>query len=1093
MNTQSASSPRPRRRRWTILAGLAVAMLAAAAMAWLFRMALAEMVASRWCDRAGLTCSLDITRLDLSHVEVEALNVRGEGGTPLEAQRVRAEFDWAGFASPQLTAIDVDAPIVRARFDGDDVDLYGLEQVFPQGEGGGESQFPAVTISNGRAGLETPAGTVTGTVDLTLETNGDGTAEIAIAPAELVQGDDRLSLDGGTASLSRQGEEIRGEIDLKLISAELGSFQAGPTRLSAQIDPGRSDQPIRAQFDLSSETFRYGGDTVTGLTGTGRFSLDPADGEISLSNLRAALVQLTAGHIEAGAISGEAIAIDLDLTLQDEALSGPVAVSADRLEHAGWGSLASGRAVGDMGLSSDGALSYRGGVTAPSISIAPNRRADWTGFVSLPSLLDAHQSALVSTLDRALSDFSLGLDLEVERTPALDDEPSQWQIAARRPAQLSAASSLSLSLRPFSEGPWARFDSQAGLTARGQIAVSGGGGPTVQTQLNELSVSAGAQSLSFGPSSLSDWRVGGLSIAASLDRLTWQSDSEGARLTTSGEVGLDGRFVAVDLDRLSLFGGIEARRDTTGWRAQTQGNPCLGLTWVAAELAAVRMGEVAASLCPPRGRLVQPAAGGGLSGALGLGTLDLPVTIGGIGGTFELASGQLDWRSGGETRFGLTGDTFGLDLALQSGALEFDGVEPRFDTVLAPGRRPQMSGILGEIAVGGTVLPARVSIGAVEFDLTAETEGLAGTARLSDTQVSDFRDDPLYRPIVADLDAVLRGGDLELTGPIRLATSQREVAALDLSLTIPSLDGSATIRTEGLRFDPFGLQPQDLSDQVRGIFTDASGALSAQADIDIRGGALSGTGDVTVSDLGFQTLALGRVSGVNGAIHFDDLLALHTPPGQEVRIAQIDPGLPLENGTVRFQLQGPGLARLESALWPFAGGVLAVEPTEWRVGAERRTVTVRADAIELSALTELLELPDFRAEGTVAGRFPIELIAGNAFIRNARLAADGRGGSLSYTGATGQQAGSGNESVALAFDALRNFDFTVLEIGADGNVAGQIVLTARLEGRNPEVLGGQAFNFNVSIDSQLGQLLSSSRRLTGTDWLAEISARETPE
>ena len=1093
MNTKSASSPRPRKRRWTILAGLAAALLAAAALAWLFRMPLAEMAASRWCDRAGLTCSLDITGLGLSRVEVEALSLQGAGGTPLEAERVVAELDWAGFASPRLTAIDVEAPVLRARFDGEDVGLYGLERLIPQGGGEGEGQLPAVTVSNGRAELDTPAGTVTGTVDLSLQTSGDGTAEIAIAPAELVQGTDRLSVDGGTVSLLRQGEEIHGEIDLELISAALGSFQAGPTRVSARIDPGRVGEPIQAQFDLSSQALSYGGDTVTGLAGTGGFSLDPTNDEISLSNLRTALVQLTADRVEAGAVRGEAIAIDFDLALQDETLAGPVAVSADRLAHEGWGSVGSGRAVGDIAVSPEGALTYRGGVTAPSLGIAPNRRADWTDFIALPGLLDAHEGALVSAVDRALADFSLGLDLEVSRAPVGDDMPARWQVEARRAAQLSAASGLGLSIRPFSEGPWASFESETGIIARGQIALSGGGAPTLQAQLNELAVSGGEQSMSLGPTQISEWRVDGLGLAASLDRLAWQSGAGDARLTALGEIGLDGRFGAVDFDTLSLFGGIDARRDATGWRAQTQGNPCLGLTWVAAELAAVRMGEIAASLCPPGGRLVRPAADGGLTGVLNLGMLDLPITIGGVGGTAELEAGQLDWRSGGATRFDLTGETFGLDLALQSGALELDGLEPRLETILVSGRRPQMMGGLREIAVGGSVVPARVTIRSARFDLTAESEGLAGTARLNETEVSDFREDPLYRPVVADLDAVLRGGELELTGPIQLAASQREVASLDLSLAIPSLDGSATIRTDGLRFDPFGLQPQDLSDQVRGIFTDASGALSAQADIHIRGGALSGAGDVTVSDLGFQTLALGRVSGVNGAIHFDDLLALHTPPGQDVRIAQIDPGLPLENGTVRFQLQGPGLARLESALWPFAGGVLAVEPTEWRVGAERRTVTVRADAIELSALTELLELPDFRAQGTVAGRFPIEFIAGNAFIRNARLAADGRGGSLSYTGATGQQAGAGNESVALAFDALRNFDFTVLEIGADGNVAGQIVLTARLEGRNPDVLGGQAFNFNVSIDSQLGQLLSSSRRLTGTDWLAEISARETAE
>lgn len=114
--------------------------------------------------------------------------------------------------------------------------------------------------------------------------------------------------------------------------------------------------------------------------------------------------------------------------------------------------------------------------------------------------------------------------------------------------------------------------------------------------------------------------------------------------------------------------------------------------------------------------------------------------------------------------------------------------------------------------------------------------------------------------------------------------------------------------------------------------------------------------------------------------------------------------------------------------------------------------------------------------------------AGEVLIDNARLLATDEGGVLRYTGDIGQRAGEANESVKTAFQALENFEFTVLELGANGDLLDVVIVTARLEGRNPDMLGASPFNFNVSVESQLGQLLTTARRLSGPDWLAEVRA-----
>lgn len=1091
---RSPDTPSQARWRWPrIVAGALVLAAGAAGAAWVWRAPLAEFALGQWCQQQALDCRGEIAHLDVSSAAIEMLSVRSAAGEPVSAQQVEIDYRWSWPMRIEITRVSADAPVVRARFDGERFDLYGLEKLITPGDGAGATPLPALAVSDGRLELETPAGTLAGAVALQLDRRGHGRAEVDIAPVRLSEDGDHLALDGGWLRLTRTGERLEGVIELDLASADLGTARAGRTRLNAAFVPAPETGPMRASFELDSAGIAYGAHTVSGLTAAGDLRVAMTEQTplgAALSAVRQATVEIAAQDLRSGAVSAAGVAVDLDLAAEPgRALSGPVAVALEGAQHGDWGAVRDSRAVGDIDIAADGAIAYRGGLTLRGAALTPTRRVALAERLALPSVLAAHEAALARALDAGLADFDLGLELSAARDPGEGEAPASWRATARRAAQLEAASGLSLAIRPFTEAPWLELAGAGQALLRGQVAVTGPGAPPLQVQLDEARITGDGLTLSLGPSTLQPWRAGGLVVSADLDRLEWRSGADGAALSAGGRLGATGTAGAARLEALSLFGGIQARRDAAGWRAQTAGSDCLGLTADGLGLAALDFGALALSLCPPGGRLLQPSPGGGSAGSLVAGDIDLPVSTGRSSGTLALRDTRLDWRLGDGIAAVFDGAALDLGLTIGDRALDISGTAPRLSFEATATGPPSLVGSLSQIGFAGTLIPAEVTAGAATFDLASPQTGLAGTARLSRVRIADFRADPLYSPLVAEFDASLEAGELSLQGPVHLEASGQRVGDAELALSLPEIDGALTLVSEPLRFQPGGLQPHDISDRLRGVFTDARGTLDGQAHIRIEAGRLSGTGAVEVSEFGFQTLALGRVSGVNGAVRFDDLLALQTPPGQRVTIGRIDPGLPLEDGEVSFQLDGPGLARLESALWPFAGGVLAVEPTRWQVGADRRTLAVRADAIELAELTALLDLPDFEATGTVSGRFPIEFVAGNAYIRDARLAADRSGGRLSYTGQVGQQAGSGNENVAMAFRALRDFKFTVLEIGADGNLAGEIIVTARVEGRNPDVLEGQAFNFNISIESQLGQLIASTQRLRGTDWLTEITAQ----
>ena len=97
---------------------------------------------------------------------------------------------------------------------------------------------------------------------------------------------------------------------------------------------------------------------------------------------------------------------------------------------------------------------------------------------------------------------------------------------------------------------------------------------------------------------------------------------------------------------------------------------------------------------------------------------------------------------------------------------------------------------------------------------------------------------------------------------------------------------------------------------------------------------------------------------------------------------------------------------------------------------------------------------------------------------------------MKYTGEAVNQAASTDQTVSAAFTALRDFRFKVLELGIDGNLVGDIVVSLNLLGFNPEVLGGADFKFNIAIDSKLAQLIQSGRDLTGTSIITETVVNE---
>ena len=361
-----------------------------------------------------------------------------------------------------------------------------------------------------------------------------------------------------------------------------------------------------------------------------------------------------------------------------------------------------------------------------------------------------------------------------------------------------------------------------------------------------------------------------------------------------------------------------------------------------------------------------------------------------------------------------------------------------------------------------------------------------GRATVREVEIADLHTDPYFNPVLAILTAEFEQGAMHMTGPVRLAASGQTIADVVMDMDLASLTGTASLQGRRLVFSNPGLQPADISGRLSGALPNARGSMQAVAQFVIDRGQLAGTGEIVVEELGVDTFRLGPVDGVTGRIIFSDLLTLTTEPAQELTVGRVNPGIVLEEGRIVFQLVGGRELRLETAIWPFAGGELLIVPAIWHISGDIDRIIVRATGISLSALAEILSVPDLTASGTVSGVFPIDIIGPNAYIRNASLKADAAGGRLSYSGRISDQAAQSNEYAKLAFDALRDFEFTVLELGVDGNIAGEVVVRLQLVGLNQEVLGGTQFKFGIEVASNLAQLIQTGRSATTGQWVMDL-------
>ncbi|WP_353203228.1 YdbH domain-containing protein [Sphingomonas sp.] len=547
--------------------------------------------------------------------------------------------------------------------------------------------------------------------------------------------------------------------------------------------------------------------------------------------------------------------------------------------------------------------------------------------------------------------------------------------------------------------------------------LAGGGLPDARVQLTQATPGAAL----IGRAMVAPYAAG--TSRLTLSPVDFSASPNGAtRIKTlaalTGALG-DGRVDALSVPIVASWDGVSRLVVNAA---------CAPLAFNRLRTAGLDLRRSVVTLCPLDGGLVRldrsTVLGGGMIG---------PVQLGGTLGSAPVAltTRRAEWRLG-DRQFAVTG------LGVQLGSAERI---TRLDVAT-------LRGSFGSDGLNGSFAGAGGHIGNVPLLLS----GADGTWRFAASKltldgalaVADAAPDPRFKPLAARSVALtLIDNRIAATGTLFEPTHTVKVAEVSIAHDLGTGTGRADLTVPGITFSE-RFQPDQLTRLTFGVIANVAGTVTGA-------GQIRWTPQGVTSDGVFRTpgtdlaAAFGPVTGIAGEIRFTDLLALETAPGQTLTVKTINPGVPVNDGTVRFQLLPNTRIAIEEGRWPFAGGTLTLAPTVLDFAeAQERRMTFRVAGVAAAQFLQQFDFKNLDATGVFDGTLPMVFDATGGRVERGHLVARAGGGTIAYIGEVTQKDVGfwGN----FAFQALKSLRYRDLDVVMNGPLAGEIITEVRFAG-----------------------------------------------
>lgn len=599
-------------------------------------------------------------------------------------------------------------------------------------------------------------------------------------------------------------------------------------------------------------------------------------------------------------------------------------------------------------------------------------------------------------------------------------------------------------------------DKNIRLLADGDIRLAGGGFPSASLILNDGSLSRGFS----GRLQMANYQAGSAQLR--IPTLAFSPTQQGGtnidgRIILTGPVG-DGQITGLQIP----VSGYVGRSGNFALFRQ-----CINLQFASLRTASLNAGPTSARLCP-QGNAIVSGSGSNVNIAANAPSLKLN---GDVGGTpLAISSGAL----GFSLAKGLTAQNVGIRLGTPGSMTHLEMAV--LTAKLGPAINGRMEGASGQVANVPLLMEK------IEGDWRYENGEFLADASLL---VRDEQAVERFRPLISN-DVKLRfdGKDITATGRLREPETLTAVAGIDILHTLANSEGRALIDVPSLMFNE-RLQPEQLTPLTLGVIANVQGEISGTGRIkwDSSENGIKSTGSFRTNGINLAA-AFGPVTGLAGEIVFSDLLALETGPGQLVSLSEVNPGVAVFNGQIRYRLLPDFKMQVEGGQWPFAGGKLYLEPTILDLSEEaERRLQFTVEGVDASQFLTQFDFENMTATGVFDGKLPMVFDQDGGRVVGGYLVAREGGGTLAYVGElTYEDMGT---MANFAFNALKSIRYRNLTIGMNGDIAGEIITEVKFDGlqqgdgasRNfiTKQLARIPIQFNVRIQAPFMQLMSSAK------------------
>ncbi len=225
------------------------------------------------------------------------------------------------------------------------------------------------------------------------------------------------------------------------------------------------------------------------------------------------------------------------------------------------------------------------------------------------------------------------------------------------------------------------------------------------------------------------------------------------------------------------------------------------------------------------------------------------------------------------------------------------------------------------------------------------------------------------------------------------------------------------------------------------------------------------------------------VTGLSTTMHFTNLLGMETAPHQIATISEINPGIPVDNGTITYQLLPNNLVRIERGEWPFMGGELILHETVLNFGTPSpKRLTFELQNFDAKQFVDSLGFSGIEITGTFDGVLPMIFDESGGRIVGGRLDSRPPGGELKYTGTKPAGLTSG-----IAFDLFSDIRYKSMIVRLNGDLAGEFATKLTIDGVSlgethglvaglvHNVFSKLSIRLNVNIDGPFRALIQMAK------------------